>query len=396
MMPFDWLSGDGRQVGLIVAVAIGFGFGFVLERAGFGRAPKLAAQFYLTDMTVFKVMFSAIITAMVGLMVASGFGLADLTVVSTSAASYTFVGPMLVGGFLLGVGFIVAGYCPGTSAVSAASGKVDGMLTFGGVIAGTVVFNEVYPSIEGYVNSGNKQHLFLYDLVGLPAPVLAALVVAMALALFMGAEWVERWAQRRATGAEPVAEPRAPRRLAFATVSGLAAVGLVGLALPGAPAAKGTEAPATIGAEELARRVLDTPWAVRVLDLRDREACAERRVPGAECAPVESLGDLGLPYAPGVRDLMIVADGPLEALPADVAAYKGRVFVLDGGWKAWEAYALTAPEAPPSDATAADREAYTFRSGLYAAMTGVKQAAPPPPAAAPAFQPKKKKGGGCS
>ena len=34
---------------------------FLLERAGFGRADKLAAQFYLRDLTVFKVMFSAIV-----------------------------------------------------------------------------------------------------------------------------------------------------------------------------------------------------------------------------------------------------------------------------------------------------------------------------------------------
>ena len=55
-----------RELGLVVAVLIGFGFGFVLERAGFGRANKLAGQFYGTDMTVLKVMFSAIVTAMLG------------------------------------------------------------------------------------------------------------------------------------------------------------------------------------------------------------------------------------------------------------------------------------------------------------------------------------------
>lgn len=395
MMPFDWLVGEGRQVGLVVAVAIGFGFGFVLERAGFGRAPKLAAQFYLRDMTVFKVMFGAIITAMVGLMVADGFGLADLSVISTSAASFTFIGPMLVGGFLLGIGFITAGYCPGTSAVAAASGNVDGMVTFGGVIAGTVVFNEVYPSIEQFNNSGNKGHLFLYDVLGVPAPVLAAIVVVAAIAMFLGAEKVERWMMRRVTGAEPAVAPRAPRRLAFATVGLLAVMGLVGLAMPGAPVAKAGGATESIAAEELARRVLDTPWTLRVLDIRDREACAEQRVPGAECVPLDTIADLGLPYAPAVRDLVLVADGAIETLPADVAAYKGNVYVLDGGFDGWKSYALTAPEVPGADATTGEREAYAFRSGLYAAMTGVKQA-PPPPAAAPGFQPKKKKGGGCS
>ena len=56
----------------IFAAIFGVGFGFVLERAGFGRGNKLAAQFYLTDMTVFKVMFSAIVTAMLGLLLIGG------------------------------------------------------------------------------------------------------------------------------------------------------------------------------------------------------------------------------------------------------------------------------------------------------------------------------------
>lgn len=52
--PFSELSTASRQQGLLVAVLIGIAFGFVLERAGFGRADKLAAQFYLRDMRVFK------------------------------------------------------------------------------------------------------------------------------------------------------------------------------------------------------------------------------------------------------------------------------------------------------------------------------------------------------
>lgn len=384
MMPFEWLTGDGRQVGLVVAVVIGFAFGFVLERAGFGRAPKLAAQFYLHDMTVFKVMFGAIITAMVGLMVAHAAGVADLRVVASSAASSTYLWPMLVGGLLLGVGFIVAGYCPGTSAVSAASGNVDGMLTFGGVVLGTIVFNEVYPLIEQFNASGDRGQLFLYDVLGLPAPVLAALVVAMALAMFVGAEKVEGWATRRMG---LVAAPARPgRRLAFGTVSLLAVAGLAGLAMPGAPKAE-VAAPPVITAEGLARRVLEAPWTVRVLDLRDREACAEQRVPGAECV-ADGIAELGLADATDGRDLVLVGGAP-------EVTYAGTVLVLDGGFEAWRAFALTPPAPLAADATRQDREAWAFRSGLHAAMTGVKQA-PPPPAATPAVAPKKKKGGGCS
>ena len=98
-----------HELGLVLAVLIGFGFGFVLERAGFGRSKQARAQFYGHDMTVFKVMFSAIVTAMLGVMLASAVGLADFKALADHATSTTFLVPMIAGGFLLGAGFIVSG-----------------------------------------------------------------------------------------------------------------------------------------------------------------------------------------------------------------------------------------------------------------------------------------------
>ena len=45
-----------------VALLVGFAFGWSLERAGLGSARKLIGQFTLTDFTVFKVMFTALVT----------------------------------------------------------------------------------------------------------------------------------------------------------------------------------------------------------------------------------------------------------------------------------------------------------------------------------------------
>ena len=101
----------GFPTGLLLGTLIGFAFGFVLERAGFGNAKNLAAQFYLTDTRVLKVMFSAIATACAGIGLLSGFGVLDLSLLTVPE---TFLGPHVVGGLLLGIGFIVSGYCPGT------------------------------------------------------------------------------------------------------------------------------------------------------------------------------------------------------------------------------------------------------------------------------------------
>ena len=78
MLPFYKFGVFGDEISLVIAFIIGIGFGFFLERGGFGSSKKLVAQFYLTDMTVFKVMFTAIITAMLGVFFLSSIGLMDL------------------------------------------------------------------------------------------------------------------------------------------------------------------------------------------------------------------------------------------------------------------------------------------------------------------------------
>jgi hypothetical protein len=393
--PFDSLAGSQRELGLVVAVLTGFAFGFVLERAGFGRSTKLAAQFYFHDLTVLKVMFSAIVTAMLGVVVLGGVGLLDLKALADVVTSPTWVWPMIAGGFLLGVGFITSGYCPGTSLVAAASGKIDGLVTVVGVITGTFVYSELLriPKVAAFHNGSSLGNLYIYDWLKVPPAVVAVAVVVMAVGMFLGGEQLERIFSRKRTGEAPAA-PRAPRRLAFAVFGAVAALGLVTLATAHPTRALGRAA-AAITPPALARRVLEEPWTLRLVDLRARAACAARRVPGAECVPLAELDKLGLKDAPGERDLVLVGDGDLKGVPAAAAGYPGRVLVLQGGFAGWVDYALTKPPLPAADAAPAEREAYVFRAAVNAAMTGIKQAPPPPPAAgaAPA---KKKAGGGCS
>jgi uncharacterized membrane protein YedE/YeeE len=228
---------------ILSAVVLGFAFGFVLERVGFGRAPKLVAQFHGTDMTVLKVIFSAIVTAMLGVVVLSGLRVLDLPAV---AARYpTFLGPMIAGGLLLGVGFVVAGYCPGTSVVAMASGKLDGALTVVGVAVGSVAYSELQaavPALARFHDASGLGALSLAQLLHLPTAVVAALVVMVAIAAFVGAEWVER----AATGRE--VPGAGARRVVFAAFALLAFAGVATLLMapPAAaqPCARGAVASA--------------------------------------------------------------------------------------------------------------------------------------------------------
>ena len=187
--PFYKFAAFGDEVSLVVAFVIGIGFGFFLERSGFGSARKLTAQFYLDDLAVFKVMFTAIVTAMLGIFYLSWLGIMDLSLVDLVT---TNLWPQIVGGLVLGFGFVIGGYCPGTSLVAAVTGRIDGMIFLLGAMAGMFAFGEAFPLLKGFYESGNFGRLTLPQVFHLPYGLVVFLVVVMALGGFMGAGWVER------------------------------------------------------------------------------------------------------------------------------------------------------------------------------------------------------------
>ena len=185
--------------GWIVSILLGFAFGFTLESSGFGDARRLAAQFYLSEMRVLKVMFTAIVTCMLLLAWSSALGWLDFESVFVNP---TYLGSGILGGFLLGLGFIIGGYCPGTSLVSMATLKVDGAIFVGGVGLGSFVFGETADGFRSfYDNAGYLGRFTLPDWLGLPAGVVVLLVVLMAGGMFWGGEILERmYGPRGASG----------------------------------------------------------------------------------------------------------------------------------------------------------------------------------------------------
>ncbi len=179
----------GFDVSLIIAFVIGIGFGFMLERGGFGSARILAAQFYLGNMRVLKVMFTAIVTAMLGIFYLSVIGYVDLSLIYISN---TYILPQVLGGLILGVGFVIGGYCPGTSMVAFSTGKLDGLVYVLGVAFGIFVFGEMFPMLEDFFNSTNMGPQTLPSFFGLSYGFVVFLVVVMAIGAFAAAEWSEK------------------------------------------------------------------------------------------------------------------------------------------------------------------------------------------------------------
>jgi uncharacterized membrane protein YedE/YeeE len=177
------------EASLLVPALVGVGVGVALERAGLGSAPKLAGQFTLRDLTVFKVMFTAIVTAMLGAFWLARLGWLDLARVH---APQTFVVPQLVGGLVFGAGFALAGLCPGTACVSAATGRGDGLATALGFLAGVLATGALLPRAWGFYQSTPRGALLLPDVLGVSYGVAVLVVVTVALAGFAAAGWWER------------------------------------------------------------------------------------------------------------------------------------------------------------------------------------------------------------
>jgi hypothetical protein len=171
--------GDGAALG--AALVLGAAFGWFLERGGLGNARKLSAQFYLADFTVFKVMFTAILTAMLGIFWLGRLGVVDVARVYVPE---TYLLPQLAGGALFGAGFVVGGLCPGTSCVAAATGRLDGLALVFGMLGGVWLFGEAFPLVERFYSSTPRGVLTLPALLGLPYGVAVAAVAALALGAF--------------------------------------------------------------------------------------------------------------------------------------------------------------------------------------------------------------------
>jgi len=187
--PFYKFGMFGDEALLIVAFLLGIGFGFFLERAGFGSARKLTAQFYFRDLAVFKVMFTAIVVAGLGVFYLGWAGVLDLSLIYMSP---TYLVPQIVGGLLLGIGFTIGGYCPGTSLVGVATGSLDAIVYGLGIFAGIFVFGEIFPSITGFFTSTAMGELTLPQAFHLSYGMVLFAVVLMAVGGFAGAGWVER------------------------------------------------------------------------------------------------------------------------------------------------------------------------------------------------------------
>jgi hypothetical protein len=188
----------GHGADTVAALACGAGFGFVLERAGFGRSDNLASIFYGRDFRVMRVMFTAIVTAMIGLYFLDLIGFMPISNIGILS---TYLLPQLVGGLLLGFGFIIGGYCPGTSLVGMVSGKLDALLFVAGIFAGSIAFIVSYDAFANFHQKTAWGPILLHEFFHVPSGVMVLLVALFAVGAFWATGRIEARVRRNLGGA---------------------------------------------------------------------------------------------------------------------------------------------------------------------------------------------------
>jgi len=174
---------------LFAAIIVGLFFGFFLERGGLGNPHRLTGVFYLTDFSVPKAMFTAILVAATGLCLLSDMKLLDMSRVWIIP---TFFWPQLVGGGIFGLGYLISGYCPGTAVAGFASGRLDALVTMFGIGGGTLLFSICFPSLEGFYKTGDMGTVTLPEWTGMNHWVLLGLLYVLAGIMFFLMERYER------------------------------------------------------------------------------------------------------------------------------------------------------------------------------------------------------------
>ena len=178
----EWLD-------LTIALLIGIGFGFSLEQAGFSSSRKLVGMFYGYDTTVLKVFFTAAIVALIGSQLLSFFGLLNLNQVFVNEF---YVTAAIIGGIIMGAGFIMGGYCPGTGLSAMSIGKIDAMLFIAGGLTGAFLFAETYPLIQTMAEGDYKGPVKINEIMGISPGLFSLILIVVAVAMFHIAELAEK------------------------------------------------------------------------------------------------------------------------------------------------------------------------------------------------------------
>ena len=385
MAPFPLEVLYGKPVAYTVFLLIGVAFGAVLEMSGFGNSPKLARQFYFKEMTVLKVMFMGIVVAMLLIFWATAMGWLNYNLIWVNP---TYLWPGIVGGLIMGAGFIIGGFCPGTSLVAAATLKLDGIFFALGTLTGIFFFGETVQYFETFWNSSYMGRFTLPQLFGLPVGVVVLGVVIMALVMFWGAEKLEGIFGEKTQAAAPA------RRGPLLAGAGVLTAAAVGLLLVGQPTTADkwlrvaetretqlADRAVQIAPAELLEYIYNDKVIVKMIDVRDEANYNVLHLVGATSAPLETVPEIIPALLTEPANTLFVVMSNDETLATEawrtlVAESVPNAYILAGGINNWlDTFGDDGVQAAVFNATGDE----TLRHPFTAAVGSAHPAANPDP-----------------
>ncbi len=326
-----------NEFNFVIAILIGIAFGFILEQAGFSSSKKLVGLFYGYDFTVLRVFFTAGITAMFGVILLGHFGLLDINIIYINP---TYLWSAIVGGLIMGLGFVIGGFCPGTSVCAASIGKKDAMIFIIGLIIGSFVFSEMYPVLEGLYKAEFWGNVRIFESLGVSQGLVAFLFIFIAVLAFIITTLIEK----RVNGELNPEFKNTKFYYSLAVV--VIIIGLFSFALPekNSVILKNAENPEVISktnfnvmsSDELAYRLMEDENSIQIFDLRSKEEFEKFSLPGAINITTDFLlGKDGykLLSLKSKKNIFISDNEKDEKKAAYIAMDLGykKIFILEGG-----------------------------------------------------------------
>jgi rhodanese-related sulfurtransferase len=280
-----------NEFDLIIALLLGFGFGFILEQAGFSSSKKLVGLFYGYNFVVLKVFFTAGITAMIGVLVFAHFGLLDMSLIYINP---TFLYSAVIGGLIMGVGFIVGGFCPGTSLCASAIGKLDGITFVMGSFLGIYLFMEFYPYLSDLYYAADWGDITMPEFFGISQTAFALILSIMATGIFILVSYIES----RVNKTEFKMPKKTVIRMAIIAVTPIIIIGVTGfmpnkaertLAQINNPENLNAAMEKALDADKLAFEIVNNYYKWNIIDVRSPEAYKAGHIPLAVNIPLDSM-----------------------------------------------------------------------------------------------------------